>query len=377
MSIEGSHSGDNYKAEIERIDEVTLSAKLSVNSDYFGSKYKSQLTIAQNQANLKGFRKGKAPTAMVEKLYKSNILKQLSDELMQEVTLDLIKTKEVQVVGYPEVDIKVLELGKDFEFEIKISLYPNPEIKDYESFDIKVVKAEITKDAIKQEIELILESKANEVECNDEALTEEHEFEGLVRVSVGEEADEKLNFEPLKSSLKINDTLPKEFLELIKGLKAPSEVSKAIDVPEDFKNTSLAGKKCFYEFQLKKVIKKELPKLTDEFVKNLESHDADNVKDLEKLIGEIKEEEESKRADEQVYDKILEQLVEKNKFIVPQPMIDEEIKNMFASYGFFQNSQFDANNFNVAPFRDNFNPQAEKRIQTSIAIDAIVESEKN
>ena len=95
MSYEGEHSGEDYKGEISRLDDVTLSAKFSVVSDALKTKYDFELQNAKQNVNLKGFRKGKAPKAMVEKLYGPNIIKQASDDLMQKVTLDLIKTKDI------------------------------------------------------------------------------------------------------------------------------------------------------------------------------------------------------------------------------------------------------------------------------------------
>ena len=360
----------DFTSSIENVDEVTRKIKITVPAEIVSKEVNARLTSAAGQAKIDGFRPGKAPKAMVEKMYGGSIRAEVAERLINSSLNNVAKENKLEIVGSPEVDLVAFEVGKDMEFTANVQLFPKPEVKGYDKFKVEVQKNSVEEKNVDEIIENLRNSRAT---------TKKLEFRNtaklgdVIDIQLGVDLEGEAADRPEPATIVLGEKKIPEGVEAeIVGLEIGS--SKVVDVilTKEQGGDKYAGKKATYRVTLNGLSERILPEVTDEFAKGL-NLGAETVLELRlKVRQELEKELEQQRKGD-IQTAILDQLVKANEFKVPQLLVDEELRALIVRSGLMNDAK--VQNTDLEPFRKELGEIALRRVKSSIIIDRIVELE--
>lgn len=349
---------------IQDIDAVTKKIVVTVPAEAVSRQLDSTLVRVSKTVRIKGFREGKAPKQLVEKMYGERIKAEVHNELVSQGIRDAAKQHEISIVGAPQVSVATVEAGKAFEFNADVSVYPKPEISGYESFDITVPKREVTDEEVTQVVEYLRKSRATMKPVEGRTELQKGDV-GQAEFVVTEENGTPSRPEPYSFCLG-EAQLPKEVEDAFEGMLI-GETREAAVTPE-------GGKKITYRGTLKSLMERILPELDDAFAK-LVDPSASTVLELRLKIRESLDQEKQREHASDVNAAVIEKLVAANEFAVPQVLIDDEIRGLLVSRGFVDPRKMNIDALPMDVFRKELGEAALKRVRAAIIIDRFVEKE--
>lgn len=266
----------------ENKNEVKLS--FVVEAEKFEEAMKKVYTKTAKYFNIPGFRKGKAPMQLVERQYGSEIFyEDAFNELVPEVYDAAIKENNVEAVSKPNIDITQMEKGKDLIFTATVQTKPEVKLGKYKGIEIKKIEYNVSEEDINHEIGHMQEKNSRLVSVDDRPVEN-----GDITVIDFEGSVDGVPFEGGKAEgheLEIgSNTFIPGFEDQIIGMKVDEERDIKVKFPDEYFSKDLAGKDAIFKIKLHEIKKKELPKLDDEFAKDVSEFDT-----LEELKNSIKE----------------------------------------------------------------------------------------
>lgn len=285
-------------------------------------KTRERVTSSLKQrVRLPGFRPGKAPLSIIQSRYESEIRSEVLEVLLPEAFRRRVEEHGLKVVGTPDVSDLQFVPGQPIRFKADFEVAPDIQLGDYRQIPVKYVEPTVTDEEVDKRIEAVRESKADYVnldprpiETGDYVLVQLKSLQGLA--------------EPIDQEIQVHvgseETLA-GFNEALLGA-SPSEV-KQVDItyPEDFAQERLAGKTVSFELTPKTLRKKELPALDDEFAKDL--GDFQTVDELKAAVRKSIFQEKEYSAQQSAKEEIIDRLVERHEFPVPEAYVDRQIEN--------------------------------------------------
>ena len=331
--------------------------------------------------NIPGFRKGKAPYKIVERYYGANIFyEDAFNDLVPKVFDEEIKNSKLDVVSKPKIDIVQMEKGKDLIFTALVSTRPEVKLGKYKGIELKKVEYKVTDEDIKDELNHMAEHNSRMVSIEDRPAKKDDtvtiDLEGFI---------DGVPFENGKAEgqqlvIGSNTFIP-GFEDQLIGMKIGEERDINVTFPEDYFTKDLAGKDAVFHIRMHEIKKKELPKIDDEFAKDVSEFDT--LAELKKSIKEKKEHENEHRAEHEIEDNAVEAVCKNTKIDIPDGMIELEIDNMLDNMN--QRLQYQGLDLErylkfvgktEADLRKEYKEDAEKNVKSSLVIRQIVADEK-
>lgn len=271
------------------------------------------------EVDIKGFRKGKAPSSVVRRMFREQIRKEVGAQIVSTSLEKFLKDHPLKPVGEPELDVPALEEGKEFAFSVLLDVKPEIEILDWEGIELVKERAKVTEEEVQESLRQLQNrhgklgsiEEARGVEPGDVVLVD---YEGFVDGA------------PFSGNVKKDVYIEigagetrKEIEEALVGGR-PGETREAeVQYPDNLVNRDLAGRKARYRVTIRKILKKDLPVLDDEFAKDVGPYQSlDELK--ERLRGEILQEKE-KRIRRKLEEDLLEELIRRNPFEAPRSLV--------------------------------------------------------
>jgi len=333
----------------------------------------------KNRIGVPGFRKGKAPRKVIERMYgKEMFLSDALDDLLPEVLRFAMKDSELDIVGYPKIsDIDFNDDSTAADITLIAALYPEVQVNKYKGLTAPKPKVEVTESEIDNEIESVRTRNARIEKADRPAKTGDIaviDFEGFVD-NVAFEGGKGENYELTLGS---GQFIP-GFEEKVEGMAVGEERDLDLVFPEQYKE-ELAGKPVLFKVKLNEVKEKSLPELDDEFAQDVSEFDT-----LDEYKADIKEKFLKTRqqdVDETFENLLIEQIVDSMEADVPEAMIEEQIENsmnsltrQISSYG-MQPAQY-MQMLGITPevFKDRMRLNSEKQVRASLALQKIAELE--
>ena len=302
-----------------------LSANLSVlvESKEIEKKIEARLLELKNSINLKGFRPGKAPIALLKKQFGQSVYGEVAEKMLQESTYEALKQNKITPASQPKIDIKSSGEGKNLEFTISVEKVP--EIKKVELEKISLTKYEVKseKKDIDERIKYIADGNKKYVDKNDKALNDD-----LVVFNFEATIDGK-SFEGNKGE-KLQIILGKDLFipgfdkQLVGCIKGDEKIAK-VNLPDNYPNKDLAGKLSEFKCKILDVKKAENQKIDDEFAKNL---GAKSLQDLEDMVSKQISREFESITEQLLKKEILDDIDKNFDFEIPKGLLDEEVHNV-------------------------------------------------
>ena len=370
----------NVKVEnTENKNEVKLT--FNVEAEKFEEAMKKVYTKTAKYFNIPGFRKGKAPMQLVERQYGSAIFyEDAFNELAPEIYDEAIKEKKVEAVSRPNIDIVQMEKGKELIFTATVETKPEVELGKYKGIEIKKIEYTTSDKDVEHELGHMAERNARLVTIEDRAVEKGDivtiDFEGSVdgvKFEGGKAENHELEI--------VSNTFIPGFEEQIIGMKIDEEKDIKVKFPDEYFSKDLAGKDAVFAIKLHGIKKKELPKMDDEFAKDVSEFDT-----LEELKNSIKEKldtENTNKAKYETEEEAIKIVCDNTKVDIPNGMIEMEIDNMIKemetrlSYqGLNLNQYLQMMGRKEEDIRKDFKEQAEKSIKSRLVLEAVIKAEK-
>ncbi len=333
----------------------------------------------KDQFVIDGFRKGKAPRSIIEKKYGEEIfLDDAINDLLGTGYPDALKELDIDVIDQPRVEFGKLEKDAPFVATITVAVYPEIEVKDYKGVEIERIDDEVTAEDVEKELANMQKRNARMVSVDRAVEDGDHiilDYKGFV----GEEQFEGGTAEGYPLVIGSGSFIP-GFEEQLVGANKEEEVEVKVTFPEEYHSEDLAGKDAVFKCVVHEVKYEELPELDDEFAKDVSEHDT--LEELKKETEENIAKAKKSWAENQMKDKAIDAVCEKNEFDIPEVMVEDEITQMIRELdmqlqqqglGFQQYLQFMGKE--MADFREEVKEDASKRVKMRMVINAIVDAE--
>lgn len=328
-----------------------------------------------------GFRNGKVPRNVVEKVYGEGVLYEtVIEDNVDDEYRKAVEDNKLEVVSKPELDVKQIGKGKDLIYTVTLFVKPEATVKKYKGLEVKKIDSKVSKKEVDAAIESDRQKNARVVSVDDRDLQKDDistiDFEGFVD-GVAFEGGKAENFELTIGS---GQFIP-GFEDQLIGMKIGEEREVNVTFPKEYHAENLAGKPAMFKVKLISIKSKILPELDDEFAKDVSEFEtlADYRKDVEKKVKKQKEESAKNQKEIAVIDK----LVENTEVVIPESMIDDEVESMsnqFASNLAYQGLDLKTYcmymNTTEEEFKKNLRPEAEKNVKLKLALDAIEKLEE-
>ena len=363
----------------ENKNEVKLT--FNIEAEKFEEAMKKVYTKTAKYFNIPGFRKGKAPMQLVERQYGSAIFyEDAFNELVPDIYDQAIKDNKIEAVSKPSIDIVQMEKGKELIFTAVVETKPEVELGKYKGIEIKKIEYNTTDKDIEHELGHMAERNSRLVSIEDRPVEKGDittiDFVGSVD-GVEFEGGKAENHE-----LEIgSNTFIPGFEDQIIGMKIDEVKDIKVKFPDDYFSKDLAGKDAVFKVTLHEIKKKELPKIDDEFAKDVSEFDT-----LDELKNSIKEKLDTENTEKTKYEteeEAIKAVCDNTKLDIPNGMIELEIDNMVKdmenrlSYqGLNLNQYLQIMGKTETEIRDNFKEQAERNIKSRLVLEAIVKVEK-
>lgn len=370
----------NVKVEkTENNNEVKL--EFTVEAEKFDGAIKTVFNKNSKYFNIPGFRKGKAPYQIVEKTYGAQIFyEDAFNEVAGEAFEEGLKENNIEAVSKPEVEIKQIEKGKDLIFTAVVQTKPEVTLGKYKGIQVKKVEYNVSDEDVEHELMHMAEKNARLVSVEDRPVESGDitviDFEGFVD-GVAFDGGKAENHELTIGS---NTFIP-GFEDQIIGMKPEEEKEIKVKFPEEYFSANLAGKDATFKVKLHEIKKKELPKLDDEFAKDVSEFDT--LEELKKDIKEKKEKQNKEKAKYETEEAVIKAVCEDMKVEIPQGMIETETQNMLKdietrlSYQGLKLEQYlQMMGKTAEEVKKEYEPQAIEAIKSRLALEAIVKAEK-
>ena len=337
---------------------------------------------AVKRVNAPGFRKGKLPRAVFNKMYGEEALFQDAvDFVLPAAYTKAIDELEVSPLAMPDIDVKEISKEEGVKFEAVVTVKPNVELGEYKNLGLEKDSVEVTDADVEERLDSLLSRQAEwqikegESKKGDIVVID---FKGFI----GDEAFDGGEAKGYELELGSGSFIP-GFEEQLEGKVAPVDTEVNVTFPENYQVADLAGKEARFEVTVHDVKEKVLPELTDEFVKEFSKEAASTVAEYkEKLKEEIKLEKEN-LAEKSYSDKVISTAVENAKLSVPEKLVEQEVDSMFEQFtgnlsrqglSFDLYQQFTGKG--EAELKAEMKSDAENKIKTSFVLGEIAEVEK-
>ncbi len=367
--------------QVENLEKSMAKLTIEVAADEFEAALNKAYQKSKNKINLPGFRKGKAPRAMIEKMYGAGIfVEDAANIIIPDAYESAAKESELEIVAQPEIAVEQAEKGKPFIFTATVAIKPDVTLGDYKGIEVEKKEAEVSEDEISAEIDRVRESNARMITIDDRATQDGDtvviDFDGYVD---GEqfEGGKAEDYTLVLGSHSFIDN----FEDQLVGKNIGDDVEVNVTFPEQYQAEELQGKPALFKVKIKEIKVKELPELDDDFAQDVSECDTLDAYKEEVKSKLIKTKEDDIKREKE--DAVIEKIIENATMEIPEQMVDAQTRQMtqeFAqrlqSQGLSLEQYMQFTGLTPQKMQEELKPQALKRIQSRLVLEAVVEVEK-
>ena len=366
--------------QVENLEKNTAKLTIEVPAEKFEEAVQHSYNKNKGKFNIPGFRKGKAPFNMIKKMYGVGVFyEDAVDEVIDTSYPDAAKESGLEIVSRPSISIEEIEEGKAFVYTAVVAVKPEVTLGQYKGVEVQKIKSDVTEEDIETEIKRAREKNSRLITVEDRGIEDGDQvtidFDGSVdgkRFEGGKAEDYPLTIG--------SHTFIDNFEEQLIGKTTGEECEVNVTFPAEYHVEELKNKPAVFKVKVKEIQRKELPEANDDFASEVSDFDTmeEYKKDLtEKLQAEKIEA--AKTADE---DKVVTKVIENATMEIPDQMVEEQVNGMVNDYARRLESQgisfkqyVEITGMTAEKIGEQMKPQAIKRIQTRLVLEAVVKAE--
>lgn len=366
--------------QVEKLEHNMAKLTIEVEAAEFDAAAKRAYNKKKSSFNLPGFRKGKVPMNVIEKTYGAGVFyEDAANDIMPKAYADALDETGIDVVSRPEIDVTKIGKGESFIFTATVAIKPEVTLGQYKGLEVQKESVEVTDEEVEAELKKAQEQNAREITVEDRPVKEGDvitlDYAGTIAgvpFDGGTATSQKLEI----GSHSFIDT----FEDQLVGLNIGDEKDVEVTFPEEYHAPDLAGKPASFHVKVLGITEKQLPEIDDDFAQDTTEFDS-----LEEYKADVRaklEQSKEERAKSEMENVLVEKAVEGATMDIPDAMIDSQVEQMIDEFkqrvtyqgiSFEQYLQFTGQN--PEAFQESMRPEAVKRIQSSLVLEAIVAAE--
>lgn len=366
--------------QVENLEKNTAKLTIEVPAEKFEEAVQHSYNKNKGKFNIPGFRKGKAPFNMIKKMYGVGVFyEDAVDEVIDASYPDAAKESGLEIVSRPAVSIEQIEEGKSFIYTAKVAVKPEVTLGQYKGVEVQKTKSDVTEEDIETEIKRAREKNSRLITVEDRGVEDGDQvtidFDGSVdgkRFEGGKAEDYPLTIG--------SHTFIDNFEEQLIGKKTGEECEVNVTFPAEYHVEELKNKPAVFKVKVKEIQRKELPEANDEFAS--EVSDFDTMEEYKKNLTEKLQAEKIEAAKTADEDKVVAKVIENATMEIPDQMVEEQVNGMVNDYARRLESQgisfkqyVEITGMTAEKIGEQMKPQAIKRIQTRLVLEAVVKAE--
>ena len=367
--------------QVEKLEKNMAKLTVEVPAENVEKAIQGAYNKMKKSINIPGFRKGKAPRQLIEKMYGKEVFyNDAIDAMLPSAYSDAVEECGEEIVSHPQIDVVQIESGKPFVFTATVAVKPAVELGEYKGIQVEKAPIEVKDEEIEAQITKEREANSRTVTVDDRAVAQGDivtlDFEGFVD-GVAFEGGKGENYDLTIGS---NTFIP-GFEDQLVGAEIGKELDVNVTFPEEYGAKELAGKAAVFKCKVNGIKVKELPEADDEFAQEVSEFDT-----LDEYKADIKakllkdKEDEAKRAKE---DAVIGKIVENATMDIPDAMVEYQTQQMLDDFGRRMQSQglsleqyFQFTGMTEADYKEQMKPRALQNIQSRLVLEAVAEAEK-
>ena len=366
--------------QVEKQEKNMAKLTVEVPAEQFVNAIKKAYNKNKNRFNVPGFRRGKAPQMMIEKMYGVGVFyEDAADEAINETYAEAMKESGLDIVSRPEITIEQIEKGKAFIYTATVAVKPEVTLGQYKGIEVEKADAEVKEEDVEAELKRVQNQNARLISVTDRPVAKDDQvvidFDGSVDGKAfdgGKAEDYPLTI----GSHAFIDTFEDQLI----GKNIGEECEVNVTFPQEYHAKELAGKPAVFKVKIKEIKVRELPELNDEFASEVSDFETleEYKKDVEAKIAERKQKAAATENENRVVDKV----VEGASMEIPDRMIDGQVENMIQdtarrmqSQGLDLQQYLKYTGMTLDQMKEQARPQAIKRIQTRLVLEAVAKAE--
>ncbi len=328
-------------------------------------------------AKVKGFRPGKAPRSVLERIYKKDVNANVSSKLIQDSIIDAIKESELKVIGNPIVDPPPLNGNEPYKYDATVEINPEIEEIDFKGLNIKRTLYEVSDEEIDTQLKMLQKNLAQKKPIEKNRSVKDGDFavidyEGFNDGKPFAETQETNDF-----TIKVGEGhISKDFDSGLIGMKPEDDREIVVKFPEDYFNDKLANLEITFHVKLKEIREEILPEIDDEFAKKLGKYET--LDSLKEDITENLKQGYDKRVEQELNEQIFTALIEKTNFEAPEILVNyeldgiiEEVERSFTYY----NKSMEESGITRETLSEKYRDTAEKQVRRHLILNKVIQQE--
>ena len=366
--------------QVEKLEKNMAKLTIEVPAEEFDAAIKNAYNKNKNKFSIPGFRKGKAPLAMLEKMYGAGIFyEDAANEVIDASYPKAAEESKEEIVSTPEIKVTQIEKGKAFIYEATVALKPEVTLGEYKGVEVKKAEAVVTDEDVENELTAARKKNGRLIDVEDGAIEDGDntiiDFTGYI--------DDKTFDGGAGTDYPLvigSHSFIEGFEDQLIGKKKGETCDVNVTFPAEYHADELAGKPAKFVVTIKEVKRNELPELNDEFaseVSEFETLDA-YKEDVKNKLAETKQ----AQATAENENNVIEKVIENAQMELPQPMVDTQAREMVENYarrlqsqGLNINDYMKYTGMTPEKLMEQMRPEAEKRIKTRLVLEKVVEVE--
>ena len=366
--------------QVEKLEKNMAKLTIEASAEDFEKAIQKVYLKARGRINIPGFRKGKAPRKLIEKMYGTGVFyEDAANDLIPTAYAEALKDCDLEIVSRPEINVTQIESGKPFIFTAEVAVKPEVTLGEYKGVEVEKSDVEVTDEDINKEVDKERENNSRTIDVDDRAV----ESGDIIKLDF----DGSVDGVPFAGGKAENYTLTigsgsfiPGFEDQLIGTKIGEDKDVTVTFPEDYHEKSLAGKEAVFKCKVNAISVKELPEADDEFASEVSEFEtlAEYKEDIKKKLTEKKEKAARAKKEAQA----IEKAVENATMEIPDAMIDTQVQSMMEDFARRMQSQglsleqyFQFTGMDVKKMHDQMKPEALKRIQNSLVLEAVAKAE--
>ena len=366
--------------QVEKLEKNMAKLTIEASAEDFEKAIQKVYLKARGKINIPGFRKGKAPRKLIEKMYGTGVFyEDAANDLIPTAYAEALKDCDLEIVSRPEINVTQIEAGKPFIFTAEVAVKPEVTLGEYKGVEVEKSDVEVTEEDINKEVDKERENNSRTIDVDDRAV----ENGDIIKLDF----DGSVDGVPFAGGKAENYTLTigsgsfiPGFEDQLIGTKIGEDKDVTVTFPEDYHEKSLAGKEAVFKCKVNAISVKELPEADDEFASEVSEFEtlAEYKEDIKKKLTEKKEKAARAKKEAQA----IEKAVENATMEIPDAMIDTQVQSMMEDFARRMQSQglsleqyFQFTGMDVKKMHDQMKPEALKRIQNSLVLEAVAKAE--
>ena len=365
------------KVSVENVSSVKKIMHVEIPEEKVVSELNDAYKQLKNTAKIKGFRKGKAPRSVLERMFKKDVHNDVSSKLIQDSFIQALEDADLDIVGKPEIDPAGLNKKGPYKYSATVEIKPAIEDIDFKNLTLKKNLYHVTDEEMDAQLKMLQKNLAKQNPISEDRGVRENDFvlidyEGFKNGKPFGETQKTENY-----AMKVGEgKIYKEFDDQLMGMKAGDHREIKVKFPEDYHNGRLANQEIAFQVTLHEIREEVLPEIDDEFAKNFGKYET--LSDLKDAITQNLDQSYAKRAEQEMNEQIFQSLIEKTEFELPDSMVEYELERIIEEFErtlSYHNKSLEDQGLSREILSERHRELAEKKVRRHLILDKIVKQE--